>query len=77
MTTATDTQPKAAPMPQFFEVKEWAQANRLGVNAVYEFCRIKRDPIPHIRRGRKILIDDHAAQVWIRRRFGRGYGEAK
>lgn len=56
----------------FVKVETWAAANGIGVNSVYEFCRHKTDPIPHLRIGTKILIDNELAVVWMRQTFGRG-----
>jgi hypothetical protein len=67
---APETLP-AAPRT-FYTPAEWARANRLGINHVYEYLRIERDPLPHIRQGRRKLIDDAAAVEWMRRRFGAG-----
>lgn len=50
----------------------WAEANGFGVNAVYEYLRREVDPLPHVRRGRKYLIDDELAVEWMRRNFGVG-----
>jgi len=61
----------AAPA-HFFPVEDWALANHLGVNAVYEMCRM-RHPIPHIHLGRRRLIDDGPAAEWLRRNHGEGY----
>jgi len=69
--TYDDTPERPAPASRFFTVKEWARANRLGENTVYEFCRRQRDPLPHIVCGnRRKLIDDELAVEWVRRNFG-------
>jgi len=69
--------PAPSPDPAFFEVSAWAEANSLGINAVYEYLRIERDPLPHIRQGRRKLIDDAAAVEWMRCRFGIGVQSAR
>lgn len=69
--TYDDTPERPAPASRFFTVKEWARANRLGENTVYEFCRRQRDPLPHIMSGRRRkLIDDELAVEWMRRNLG-------
>jgi len=58
------------PSSHLVEAKEWAQANALGVNAVYEYMRRERNPLPHVRQGRRKLVDDELAIRWMRREFG-------
>jgi hypothetical protein len=62
--------PAPSPDPRFFDVAVWAEANSLGINAVYEYLRRERDPLPHIRQGRRKLVDDELAVAWMRRTFG-------
>lgn len=68
--TYGDRPEQPAPAPHFFPVRAWAVANGLGVNAVYEYIRRERDPLPHISQGRRRLIDDAKAAEWLRRNFG-------
>ena len=65
----------AAPEAVFFDAEPWAIAQHLGVNFVYECCRREADPMPHLRRGRRYLIDHVPAVAWLRREFGVGYPE--
>jgi hypothetical protein len=60
-----------APAPRtFYTPAAWAEANSLGINAVYEYLRRESDPLPHIRQGRRKLVDDELAVAWMRRTFG-------
>jgi len=66
--------PRASAADHFVEVAEWADANRIGINAVYEALRREVDPMPHLRIGRKRLVDDELAVKWWRRHYGVGEG---
>lgn len=57
----------------FFDVEPWAKAQKLGSNYVYECCRRQANPMPHIRRGRRYLVDHEFAIPWLRRELGVGY----
>lgn len=63
---------EAALRRHFIPVKEWAEANSLGINRVYGYLRREQDPLPHIIKGTERLIDDELAVEWIRRNFGVG-----
>lgn len=63
--------PAPVPATRFFAVEAWAAANNLGVNAVYQYMR-RADPLPHVRQGRRKLVDDELALAWMRRNFGVG-----
>ncbi|MHB1324006.1 MAG: hypothetical protein ACYCXZ_06650 [Coriobacteriia bacterium] len=60
----------------FVDVETWATANGIGINATYEYLRREHDPLPHIRQGRRHLVDDELALGWLRRNFGVNTGEA-
>lgn len=61
------------PEPDTFELLAWAEANRIGENVAYEFCRRTNDPMPHIKQGNRYLVEPEPARNWIVRKFGVGY----
>lgn len=69
---ALDTKAASSPASHFSPVRDWAAENGFGINDVYGFVRREEDPMPHIRRGRRRLIDDELAVAWVRRNFGVG-----
>lgn len=56
----------------FFEPEAWAQANHIGISLIRAGLRRENNPIPHLRIGRKYLIDDALAVEWFRRELGVG-----
>jgi hypothetical protein len=73
--TARAKRSKVYPQPDTFELLVWAEANRIGENTAYEYCRREIDPMPHIKQGVRILVEPEPALLWLRRKFGIGYGE--
>lgn len=54
----------------FVNVDDYAEANGMGINEVYQYLRRSEDPLPHIKRGRRKQIDVALARNWMRRHFG-------
>lgn len=61
------------PVPAHFcDVATWARANNVGIDFTYECLRREIDPLPHLRIGRKYVVDDELAVAWLRRNYGVG-----
>lgn len=59
-------------LSHFVEPEVWSKANGVGINSLREYLRREIDPMPHVRMGRKYLVDDALAVDWMRRNFGVG-----